>query len=202
MTELALQPSLFATGGPSFDPALTGVVRHELADGAWVDHLPEWLAGSDDLFAALVEALDWRQRSMRMYDRVVDQPRLTVPLARDEPAPAPLVEVRTALERRYGTRLGDAWCNLYRTGRDSVAWHGDRVLRDQETGLVCILSLGERRPFLLRPAGGGSSTRFELGRGDLLVMGGTCQRTWRHSVPKVARAGPRISVTWRPIQTG
>jgi alkylated DNA repair dioxygenase AlkB len=34
-------------------------------------------------------------------------------------------------------------------------------------------------------------------RGDLLVMGGSCQRTWRHAIPKVASAGPRISVTFR-----
>ena len=80
-----------------------------------------------------------------------------------------------------------------------MAWHGDRVARDRLTGLVAIVSVGERRPFRLRPKGGGPAIGYELGRGDLLVMGGTCQRTWDHAVPKVAKAGPRISLTFRPV---
>ncbi len=63
---------------------------------------------------------------------------------------------------------------------------------------MAIVSIGERRPFRLRPKGGGPSIGYDLGRGDLLVMGGTCQRTWDHGVPKVARAGPRMSLTFRP----
>jgi len=46
--------------------------------------------------------------------------------------------------------------------------------------------------------GGGASIPFHLGGGDLLVMGGTCQRTWRHGIPKVAQAGPRIALMFRP----
>jgi alkylated DNA repair dioxygenase AlkB len=41
--------------------------------------------------------------------------------------------------------------------------------------------------------------RYQLGHGDLLVMGGSCQRTWEHAVPKTtAAAGPRISIQFRP----
>src|SRR5215468_6689603 len=50
-------------------------------------------------------------------------------------------------------------------------------------------------------SGGVSSgpLRYQLGHGDLLVMGGSCQRTWEHAVPKSARlTGPRISVQFRP----
>ena len=50
-----------------------------------------------------------------------------------------------------------------------------------------------------QPRGGGDSLAFELGHGDLLVMGGSCQRTWEHAVPKVAHAGPRLSVQFRPF---
>ena len=73
--------------------------------------------------------------------------------------------------------------------------------------MVAILSLGAARPLLLRPrvkrAGpggtGGASLRFEVGHGDLLVMGGSCQRTWEHAVPKTSQpVGPRISVQFRP----
>ena len=56
---------------------------------------------------------------------------------------------------------------------------------------------GERRKFLVRPRGGGASRAFMLGHGDLLVTGGTAQRAWEHSVPKVSQAGPRISLAFR-----
>jgi alkylated DNA repair dioxygenase AlkB len=69
--------------------------------------------------------------------------------------------------------------------------------------MVAIVSLGTARPLLLRPRarqrGGGDSLRFEVGHGDLLVMGGSCQRTWEHAVPKTTRSiGSRISVQFRP----
>jgi alkylated DNA repair dioxygenase AlkB len=52
---------------------------------------------------------------------------------------------------------------------------------------------------MLRPRGGGTALRFEVGHGDLLVMGGSCQRTWEHAVPKTSQpVGPRISVQFRP----
>lgn len=194
---LALQRSLLS--GPS--PALAGrpVERHQLTRGAWIDHADGWLAGADGLFERLVDDLDWRQGRRWMYEREVDDPRLTASLEGDDLGRYPaLRDVVAFLEERYGGSFPSCWLNLYRDGRDSVAWHGDRVLRDRPTGLVAIVSVGERRPFRLRPKGGGPSIGYRLGRGDLLVMGGSCQRTWDHSVPKVARAGPRISLTFRP----
>ena len=102
------------------------------------------------------------------------------------------------LSERYGVLLDRVTCNLYRDGRDSVAWHGDRVARDLPQATVAVLSLGEARPFKVRPKGGGSSIGWSAGRGDLIVMGGSCQRTHDHAVPKVAKAGPRIAVMFRP----
>lgn len=88
---------------------------------------------------------------------------------------------------------------LYRDGNDSVAWHGDTTARDMDTAIVATVSLGQPRKFALRPTEGGASITYQLGRGDLVVMGGTCQRTWRHAIPKVAQAqGPRIAVMFRP----
>jgi alkylated DNA repair dioxygenase AlkB len=92
---------------------------------------------------------------------------------------------------------------LYRDGHDSVAWHGDRTGRSstQDT-LVAIVSLGSPRSLLLRPrpaSGISPPRRYELGHGDLIVMGGSCQRTWDHAVPKTSRpVGPRISIQYRP----
>jgi alkylated DNA repair dioxygenase AlkB len=173
--------------------------RDELAHDAWVEHLPGWIAGPDELFATLLETLPWRQRREPIRGELVDQPRLTAHLAVGElPAELSVLgDLATALGERYGHAFVRIGCNLYRDGRDSVTWHGDRVLRDRATATVAILSLGHERTLRLKPTEGGASRGYRLGRGDLLVMGGSCQRTWRHAVPKVASAGPRISVTFR-----
>ncbi len=135
-----------------------------------------------------------------MYDQRVREPRLTAPWNLRSGAPLEpriLDEVRLAVGARYGVLFDSAGFNLYRDGQDSVAWHGDRIRREIENPVVALLSLGEPRKFLLRRKGGGPSRALMLGRGDLLVTGGKTQRAWDHSVPKVARAGPRISVAYR-----
>ena len=179
--------------------------RTVLDHGAWVDIRPGWMAGANVLFDRLRETVPWREERRRMYDRVVDVPRLLCFYGEGEGLPDPaLDEARRALDRHYGEDLGEPFCTaglcLYRDGRDSVAWHGDRIGRGaKEDTVVAIVSLGAPRALQLRPRGGGPSRRYDLGHGDLLVMGGSCQRTWEHAVPKTARpAGPRISVQFRP----
>ena len=144
-----------------------------------------------------------------MYDRLVAVPRLVATYGEGDPLPDPsLVEARDVLNERYGTSSGGPLLTvgicLYRDGRDSVAWHGDRIGRRRgDDTLVAIVSLGARRRLLLRPRGGGASRRFELGGGDLLIMGGSCQRTWEHTVPKTSRpCGTRISVQFRSAGAG
>ena len=193
------QASLFAAGEPGFDPSLPGLRRLALDETSWLDHLPRWLEGSDHVFAELVARLPWRQRTVPMYDRLVQEPRLVWWWTAEEgPSPLPLLEeVGRALSRHYGRGFDTLGCNYYRTGSDSVAWHGDRMRHTQVDPLVAIVSVGAPRPFLLRPRGGGHSMSFLLGQGDLLVMGGAVQHDWEHTVPKVAVAGPRISITYR-----
>ena len=159
------------------------------------DLLPGWVSGADELFAQLLEAAPWSSHERPMYDRTVVEPRLTTREWTDPPPPLPAMA--DALTRHYGCDLSTTSANLYRDGRDSVAWHGDRVGRRRSQTVVAIVSLGAPRRFLLRPTGGGRSIRLTPGHGDLLVLGGTCQRTWQHSVPKCAGAGPRISVMFR-----
>jgi alkylated DNA repair dioxygenase AlkB len=189
------QPSLLADEPPAFDPALSGVERHDLGTGAWYDVASGWVAGADALFAQVSDAAPWAAHERPMYDRTVAEPRLTTRLWADPPEPLP--GMARALSQRYGTDLTIVSANLYRDGRDSVAWHGDRVGRRRSQTVVAIVSLGAARRFLLRPTGGGRSVRLAPASGDLLVLGGTCQRTWQHSVPKCASAGPRISVMFR-----
>jgi alkylated DNA repair dioxygenase AlkB len=193
------QGSLFGMAEPAIDPAFSSVTREHLDETSWIDHLPRWMAGADVVFAALVERLPWRQRRVRMYDRMVDEPRLTCwwPLTED-PAGLPVLgEAAAALTARYERPFDTVGCNLYRHGRDSVAWHRDRERHRCDLPVVAILSVGAPRPFLVRPFGGGRSRAYLLGQGDLLVMGGRCQHDWEHTVPKVARAEPRLSITFR-----
>jgi alkylated DNA repair dioxygenase AlkB len=192
------QPSLFGGGPPGFDPGLAGLRRLTLGRGAWIDHLAGWVTGHEDVFDALWRTTRWRLHRRRMYERVVDVPRLVATLPQDGPGHPLLPALGAALSARYGLPLTRVSLAGYRHGRDSVAFHGDRLGGGPGDAVVALVSLGAPRRFLLRPAGGGPSRAFDLGWGDLLVMGGTCQRTWEHAVPKVARAAPRLSVQFRP----
>ncbi|WP_026416776.1 alpha-ketoglutarate-dependent dioxygenase AlkB [Actinomadura oligospora] len=182
------------------------VRRTPLARGAWVDLRPGWLAGADALFGRLMADVPWRAERRRMYERVVDVPRLLAYYGEKDPLPDPVLdEARDLLSAHYREELGEpfrtAGLCLYRDENDSVAWHGDRIGRGRtEDTMVAIVSLGTPRPLLLRPAGGGGPTlRYDIGHGDLIVMGGSCQRTWEHAVPKSSRPlGPRVSVQYRP----
>ena len=190
----------FDTAEPSFDPGFRRLTRAWLDPQSWLDLVPGWVSGSDALFRAVLESRDWGQRTRRMYDHRVREPRLTAPwnLRSGDPLrPKLLDDVRLALSDRYGVPFDSAGFNLYRDGQDSVAWHGDRIRKEIEEPIVALLSLGEPRKFLLRPKGGGKSQALHLGHGDLLVTGGKTQRAWEHCVPKVARAGPRISIAYR-----
>jgi alkylated DNA repair dioxygenase AlkB len=182
-----------------------GLVRRPLTVGAWVDVRPGWLAGADALLEALLHEVPWRAERRQMYDSVVDVPRLLCFYGEGEPLPHPLLtEARERLSDHYERELGERFVTaglcLYRDGRDSVAWHGDRIGRSttQDT-MVAILSVGSPRPLLLRPRDGGAATvRIPAGHGDLLVMGGSCQRTWDHAIPKTTKeVGPRISIQFR-----
>ncbi|TMM20301.1 MAG: alpha-ketoglutarate-dependent dioxygenase AlkB [Actinobacteria bacterium] len=199
---LVWQPTLLdAVSGPDVDASFSGLVRVELDATSWVDHAPGWVTGSDELLADLVADTDWGQRSRWMYERRVAEPRLTAgwSLSSGRPLEPPVLErMREVLSARYGVTLDSMGLNLYRDGRDSVAWHGDRIAREIAEPIVALVSLGDPRRFLARPRGGGRRSRpFELGRGDLLVTGGTFQRRWEHSVPKVAAAGARVSIAFR-----
>jgi alkylated DNA repair dioxygenase AlkB len=198
------QLDLFAGADIGFDGAFLRLRRAELAGGAWVDYQPGWVHGHDALFEQLERELAWRSETRHMYDRVVATPRLLASVPR-----AGVVEqMRVALSTRYGEQFTRTTAALYRDGQDSVAFHGDTTAREMEAALVATVSLGQPRKFVLRPAspfeeGEGTEVRrsvsYQLGCGDLIVMGGSCQRTWRHGIPKVARApGPRIAIMFRP----
>jgi alkylated DNA repair dioxygenase AlkB len=204
-----LQGSLFAAGDEVGPGRVTPRRRVDLGSGAWFEVVEGWMRGADTLFHALADSVPWREERRWMYERMVDVPRLVAFYAKGEQLPAPcLGKALDVLRDHYAGEGGEALATtglcLYRNARDSVAWHGDRIGRGTDVDtLVAIVSLGAPRRFLLRPKGGGRSVQLRPGAGDLLVLGGSCQRTWEHSVPKSAHAvGPRISLQYRPVEGG
>jgi alkylated DNA repair dioxygenase AlkB len=195
-----LQGSLFGTAEPS-TAEFTSVQRTWLDDNSWIDHAPLWLQGADDVFEALLAMLPWTQRrGIQMYDQLLDEPRLVHwwSVAGGTPEPLPLLRtIRDLLVEHYRVSFDSIGFNLYRDGDDSVAWHGDRHRHVVTDPVVAIVSVGAARQLRLRPRGGGASRSWNLGYGDLFVMGGACQHEWEHSVPKSRSAGPRISITFR-----
>ena len=189
----------------------SGLERRTLTRGAWVDVCRGWLPQADQVLETMVRDVPWRAERRQMYDRLVDVPRLVHTYMIGDPLPHPaLSEARDALSGHYAPELGEpfrtAGCCYYRDGRDSVAWHGDTIGRGRTTDtMVAIVSVGDPRRLHLRPRAGagpqpgGQPFQVEMGHGDLVVMGGSCQRTWEHAVPKVAHAGPRVSIQFRPL---
>ncbi len=192
----ARQPSLFGGGEVRFDAGFRGLIRRDLAGGAWVDYCAGWLAADDELFEVVRDRVVWEQPVVRMYDRLVTTPRL---VGKVDPTLHPAVgAVSAALSDRYAVALDRIGAGYYRDGADSVAWHGDRIARERPEAVVATVSLAGPRRFLMRPKGSGPALSFSLGHGDLLVMGGSCQRTWDHCVPKTRQAPPRIALMFRP----
>ena len=192
---LAWQPSLLDAVDPGFDASFASARRRDLGEGAWLELVPGWLDGADALLGSVLSTAPWEEKQREMYDQLVVEPRLSTGLWFDPPAP--IGEMADSLSERFERDLCKVTANLYRDGRDSVAWHGDRVGRASDDTVVAILSLGSTRRFMLRPVAGGDSIRLTPAPGDLLVLGGTAQSTWQHSIPKVAQAGARVSVMFR-----
>ncbi len=203
---LLVQPSLFGSTGELGVAELgEAVERRPLSEGAWVDLRPGFVTAADELFDVLAGTVPWREERTHIYDQTVKVPRLLAGYAEGEMLPHPVLdEARSALSAHYAEELGEPFVSvglcLYRDGNDSVAYHGDRIARESPRDtMVAIVSLGAARPFGLRPKSGGPARKLQIGHGDLLVMGGSCQRTWLHGVPKVANClGARISIQFRP----
>lgn len=194
-------------GAPQVDPAAT-FERVALDEHSWVDVARGWLTGADELFHHLHDHVAWQTSRLFRYDHHVDERRLGSGWRRGQPLPHPVLAGATrALQTRYGVSFEGFSMILYRDGSDGQGFHRDTDMRYLDDTLIAVLSLGARRPWLMRPhrakhslaVAGGATHDFAPGPGDLLVMGGRCQADWQHSVAYLGRAkvGPRVSLQWR-----
>ncbi|MDG2427870.1 MAG: alpha-ketoglutarate-dependent dioxygenase AlkB [Acidimicrobiales bacterium] len=193
VTAAGLQGTLFGAGPLRLAP-LGSETTTPLDDDCLVDHLPNWLHGADDLFVELSDLLPWQSHNRWIGDREVTEPRLSTTI---EVPSAAMRTMGAALTSYYGRGFTASWANLYRDGRDSVAWHGDRNRPGSLHEDVALVSVGGSRTLRVRPRGGGTSAGWTMGAGDLLVMRGPTQQRFEHCVPKASGASPRISIAFR-----
>jgi len=181
------------------DRAFTTAKRAALDASSWVELVPAWLRGGEELLELLLQAVPWKQHYRRMFDQRFLEPRLTAQYRSLSNLPhRALFDAASALSDHYGVKYDNLWLNLYRNGRDSTGWHRDRFSCRRPECIVPVLTLGAARRFLLKPRAGGSSIGFEPHCGDLVVMGGHCQGDWVHCVPKDdPTVGVRISVNFQ-----
>lgn len=176
--------------------------RHQLDPCCWVDQVERLIIGADALFDHVAQSFEWDRGKRLMYGQWVDEPRLSSRLEFDDDRiPTVVHEAVAILEDQYERRFMGLFCNFYRSGSDSVAWHADRIGRSNVDPLVAIISLGGPRSFMMRDRSltgqRKTSNNFPVHSGDLLVMGGATQHHWEHAIPKQKHAPPRISLTTR-----
>jgi alkylated DNA repair dioxygenase AlkB len=184
------------------------VRRVRLDDASWVDLVGGFVRHPDVELRTIRESSPWEQTEVLRYDRYVPERRLSAAL-RSGGSPL-LRQAELHLTAAYRVPWTGVAAILYRDGDDFQGFHGDRELRWLDDTLIAIVVLGVRRPFVLRPRRPGPQMRDGVaagagpddivltpGAGDLLVMGGACQRDWLHTVPHADTAEERISLTWR-----
>ena len=171
--------------------------------------LPE----SDQLFSALETGLDWQEETIFIFGKWVKVPRLMSwygdPDAyyqysgvKHQPKPwnAVLQSIRKTVGQQCQCTFNSVLANLYRNGQDSMGCHADDEKELGHNPLIASLSLGDERLFKLHHKKSKETVDIILRHGDLLIMAGTLQHHWMHSIPKTKKfKTPRINLTFRKI---
>lgn len=200
-------------------------VSHIFAEGEIIDLYPRFL--SEELAASVLEEckyplesehLNWADEHINMFGKQILCPRKTAFLGKEAGLRyrysgktmtsvqwSPLVaELANMIALQTGQLFNVCLLNYYRDGNDYLGFHSDDE-RDMPTGsIIASISLGETREFLFRrKANKKQQLLYLLMNGDLLIMGGTTQQLWQHSLPKAAkgtRKGARLNFTFRLVK--
>lgn len=179
---------------------------------SWVDVRRGFLVDPVGVLDNVLTDTPWAQGETWRYERYVEEQRLGAMIRGDDQNDA-LRQSGMYLRAAYASPLRGVAAILYRDGRDFQGLHSDRSMKWLDNTLIAILVVGERRPFVLRPRrplskaqrmaarteGNDSLEDVTLypGHGDLIVLGGRCQRDWLHGVPACEATEARISLIWR-----
>lgn len=171
------------------------------------------LRESDLLFEQLKSALTWQEEAIFIYGKQCKAPRLMCWYGDSgacyrysgvyhQPLPwtDELMIIKKKVQSYCHSSFNSVLANLYRNGRDSTGCHADDEKELGQNPVIASLSLGDERLFKLHHKKRKESLDIYLGHGDLLVMAGTLQHHWVHSIPKTTKLkGPRINLTFRKI---
>jgi alkylated DNA repair dioxygenase AlkB len=170
---------------------------------------------ANDLFRTLMLEVNWKQYSIKMFGKIIPQPRLTAWYGEKEaaysysgihlePLPfTPLIEqIKIDIEALSGFKFNSVLMNLYRNQNDSMGWHSDDEKELGSDPKIASISLGSCRTFQLKhKTQKQMKLKVALNNGSLLLMEGTMQHHWLHAIPKSTQeTGPRINLTFRKIK--
>ena len=177
--------------------------------------VPDFLSESeaDDFFSGLHSTTPWEEHSIKLFGKLVPEPRLStwhaeadLPYAYSgvprtpHPWIEPLMTLRRACEAHTGQSFNGALLNLYRSGKDAMGWHSDDEAVNGPNPVIASVSLGAERRFDFRHKETREVISVVLPHGSLLVMSGSCQTNWLHRIAKTNRQiEPRINVTFRSL---
>lgn len=157
---------------------------------------------ADSCFKTFKDSTPWQQRTRKMYDKTVLDPRLTAWYGGPDGLEwtPELLNIRQQVEAISQIEFNRVLLNYYRDGNDSVSWHSDTLPSDGKHHPIASVTFGETRLFKVR-----HKTRKDIGQldiplthGSLLLMGASMQDLYEHHVPKTNRKiGARINLTFR-----
>lgn len=156
------------------------------------------------LYSELLATTAWSKETMKVYDKLVDVPRLVAWYRDEGRLPQALEGIRERTQSLLNRAFNAVSLNYYRDGTDSVAWHSDHDEELVDDPVVALVSLGAMREMQFRtkvlPR---RQLRCDLEPGSILAMRGDVQSHWEHHVPKVRRpTSARISVALRTKVAG
>jgi alkylated DNA repair dioxygenase AlkB len=168
---------------------------------------------ADELFAALMEEIDWQHDRVKLYGREIVTKRevawhgdaaFQYTYSHNTKTALPwtptLQNIKQMVEAESGDSFNCCLLNLYHSGEEGMAWHADDEKELLPDGAIASVSLGAPRRFVFRHKADKEKAEILLAHGSLLLMRGTTQSHWEHSLPVMKRAnGARINLTFRTI---
>lgn len=198
------QGSLFDEGPTELLPIDSSALLHTA--GFEAEH-------TQRIFEQLLEEIPWEQRQVRMFGKLIDQPRLVAWFGDSgasytysgltlmpHPWTAVVDECRKRCEELAGVSFNSGLANLYRNGQDTVSWHSDDEPELGSEPVIASVSLGSTRRFDFRHISGEPTIKTELQSGSIVIMSGRSQSHWKHQIPRTKRVNePRINLTFRQV---